>query len=102
MKKIESEEEEEDEGEKNDDSMTLSKGAQLFVSASLLVEVQPQCLNHNLGLRSPLLKATTEIVTLAESAFVVVIIVMMQRRIMERESTRSEELMSVLKEKPKL
>ena len=31
-----------------------------------------------------------------------VIIVMMQRRIMEQESTRSEELMSVLKEKPKL
>lgn len=31
-----------------------------------------------------------------------VIIVMMQMRIMEQESTRSEELMSVLKEKPKL
>jgi len=40
-------------------------------------------------------------VTLAESAFVAVIIVM-RRRIMEQESTRSEELMSMLKEKPKL
>ncbi len=78
---------------------------QLVVSASLLVEVQPQSPNHSLGLRAPWLTATTESVTLAESAFVAVIIVMMmmrRRRIMEQESTRSEELMSVLKEKPKL